>query len=93
MFWERIETVEREGERREEKEEDRGAKIKANKVWKFGFLVWKPTLIMNYMRFGMYLWVCMMIILLKPRVLLGFHLNPKIMESKVDKTLNSTRRS
>ena len=33
----------------------------------------------------MYLWVCMMIILLKPRVLLGFHFNPKIMESKVDK--------
>ena len=48
---------------------------------------------MNSMRFGMYLWVCMMIILLKPRVLLGFHLSPKIVESKVDKTLNSTRRS
>ena len=46
---------------------------------------------MNSMRFGMYLWVCMMIILLKPRVLLWFHLNPKIMESKVDKTLNGTR--
>ena len=41
----------------------------------------------------MYLWVCMMIILLKPRVLLGFHLSPKFVESKVDKTLNSTRRS
>ena len=27
--------------------------------------------------------VCMIIILPKPRVLLGFHLNPKIMESKV----------
>ena len=61
------ETVEREGERREEEEEDGGAKIKANKVWNFGFLAWKPTLIMNSMRFGMYLWVCMMIILLKPR--------------------------
>ena len=36
---------------------------------------------------------CMMIILLKPRVLLGFHLSPKIVESKVDKTLISTRRS
>ena len=33
--------------------------------------------------------VCMIIILPKPRVLLGFHLNPKIMESKVGKTLNS----
>ena len=49
--------------------------------------VWKPTLIMDSMRFGMDLWVCMMIILLKPRVLLGFHLNPKIMESKVEKNL------
>ena len=36
--------------------------------------------------------VCMIIILSKPRVLLGFHLNPKIMESKVGKTLNSTIR-
>ena len=35
--------------------------------------------------------VCMIIILPKPRVLLGFHPNPIIMESKVDKTLNSTR--
>ena len=33
--------------------------------------------------------VCMIIILLKPSVLLGFHPNPKIMESKVGKTLNS----
>ena len=33
--------------------------------------------------------VCMIIILPKPRVLLGFHLNPKIMESKVGNTLNS----
>ena len=47
--------------------------------------VWKLTLIMDSMRFGMDLWVCMMINLLKPRVLLGFHLNPKIMESKVGK--------
>ena len=55
--------------------------------------VWKLTLIMNSMKFGMDLWVCKMIILPKPRVFLGFHPNPKIMESKVDKTLNSTRRS
>ena len=48
---------------------------------------------MNSMRFGMDLLVCMMINLLKPRVFLGFHLIPKIMESKVGKTLNSTRRS
>ena len=31
----------------------------------------------------------MIIILPKPRVLLGFHHNPKIMESKVGKTLYS----
>ena len=37
MFWERRETVEREGERREEEEEDGGANIKANKVWNFEF--------------------------------------------------------
>ena len=36
--------------------------------------------------------VCMIIILPKPRVLLGFHLNPKILESKMGKTLNSTRK-
>ena len=35
--------------------------------------------------------VCMIIILPKPRVLLGFHLNPKIMESKVGKTPYGTR--
>ena len=35
--------------------------------------VWKFTLIMNSMRFGMDLWFCMIIILPKPRVLLGFH--------------------
>ena len=78
--------------REEEEKEDGGAKIKQKgmELWIF---VWKLTLVMNSMRFGMDLWVCMMINLLKPRVLLGFHLIPKIMESKVGKTLNSTRRS
>ena len=46
---------------------------------------------MDSMRFGMDLWFCMIVILPKPRVLLGFHPNPIIMESKVDKTLNSIR--
>ena len=36
--------------------------------------------------------VCVIIILPKPRVLLGFHPNPIIMESMVGKTLNSTRK-
>ena len=84
MFWERRETVEKEGERREEEEEDGGAKIKANKVWKL-------TLIMNSMRFGMDLWFSMIIIFPKLWVLLGFHLNPKIMESKVGKIPYGTR--
>ena len=35
--------------------------------------------------------ICMIIILPKPRVLLGFHPNPKIMESKVGKTPYGTR--
>ena len=68
--------------------EEKGG-IKSKKVWKL-------TLIMNSMRFDMDPWfcrVCMTNNLLKPRVLLGFHLIPKIMESKVGKTLNSTRRS
>ena len=85
-----------EGRRGEEEEEEKKRKKEdlsqdQAKVWNFGFLVWKPTLIMDSMRFGMYLWVCMMIILLKPRVLLGFHLNPKIKESRVGKTPYGTR--
>ena len=48
-------------ERRRVEEEEEESGIKAKKVWKL-------TLIMNSMRFGMDLWVCMMIILLKPRV-------------------------
>ena len=71
----------RRGRGREEEEEKKRSSKK----------VWKLTLIMNSMRFGMDLWFCMIIILPKPRVLLGFHLNPKIMESKVGKTLDSTR--
>ena len=53
------ETVERErgeSKRREEEEEEEDGEAKQAKVWNFGFLVWKPTLIMNSMRFGMYLW-------------------------------------
>ena len=34
---------------------------------------------------------CMVISCLQPRVLLGFHPNPIIIESKVDKTIKSTR--
>ena len=52
----------REEEERKKMEEPRSSKK-----------VWKLTLIMNSMRFGMDLWFCMIIILPKPRVLLGFH--------------------
>ena len=65
----------------------------ASQVMELWIFVSKLTLVINSMRFAMELWVCMMINFLKPSVLLGFHPNPKIMESKVDKTLNSTRRS
>ena len=37
------------------------------------------------------LWFCMIIIFPKLGVLLGFHLNPKIMESKVGKIPYGTR--
>ena len=53
-------------EKREEEEEEEKNKrkvIKQAKVWNFGFLVWKQTLIMDSMRFCMYLWICMIIIL------------------------------
>ena len=66
----------REEEEEEEEEEEGG--IKAKKVWKL-------TLIMNPMKFCMDLWFCRIIIFPKLGVLLGFHLNPKIMESKVGK--------
>ena len=72
--------------KKKRKRKRREEESQAKKVWNFGVFVWKLTLIMNSMRFGMDLWVFMMIILLKPRVLLGFHLIPKIMESKVGKT-------
>ena len=63
------------GGRREE-----GVEIKPSKpkVWNFGFLVWKLTLFMNPMRFGMDPWFCRIIIFPKLGVLLGFQINPKI---------------
>ena len=66
--------------RREEKEEEekRKKESQAKKVWKL-------TLIMNPMRFGMDIWFCRIIIFPKLGVLLGLHLNPKIMESMVGK--------
>ena len=47
----------------------------------------------EFYEIGMELWVCMMIILLKPRVFLGFYFNPKMMASKVGKPPYGTRSS
>ena len=55
--------------------------------------VWKLTLFMNPMRFGMDPWFCRIIIFPKLGVLLGFHLNPKMIASKVGKTPYDTRSS
>ena len=86
------------GQNVKEKEKKRGrgrrwrSQDQANKVWNFGFLVWKLTLIMNSMRFVMDLWFCMIIIFPKLGVFLGFHLNPKkVMESKEGKIPYGTR--
>ena len=83
MFWGEEEPYGRREEKRRE-EEDEGAKIKQAKK------VWKLTLIMNPMRFGMDLWLCRSIIFPKLGVFLGLHLNPKIMESKGGKTPHGT---
>ena len=88
----RDQTVEREGGEEKREEEKRKRKKRRGRR-RNQAKVWKRTLIMDSMRFGMDLWFCMIIILPKPRVLLGFYLNPIIMESKVDKTLNSIRSS
>ena len=71
----------RKRKRRRREEKKRGEE---SKVWNFGFL-YETT------KFDYGSMVCMIIILPKPRVLLGFHLNPKIMESKVGKTLYDTK--
>ena len=59
----------REGREEKEKREKKRKKKKmeeprsSKKVWNFGFLYGTMTLIMDSMRFGMDLWVCMMITL------------------------------
>ena len=65
--------------RREEEKESQAKKV------------WKLTLFMNPMRLCMNFHALMVILLPKSRVLLGFHLNPKFMESKVGKTPHGTR--
>ena len=75
-----------EGEKKKKGRRREGVEIKPSKP-----KVWKLTLIMNPMRFGMDLWLCRIIIFPKHGVLLGFHLNPKMIASKVGKTPYDTR--
>ena len=87
LIWEEKEKREGEGEekrKRKKKKRRRGRGDQAKKVWKL-------TLIMNPIRFGMDLWLGRIIIVPKHGVLLGFHLNPKFMSSKVGKTPHGTR--
>ena len=86
--WERTHREERreEEEEKEKRKKEDSSQDQAKKVWKL-------TLIMNPMRFGMDLWFCRIIIFPKLGVLLGFHLNPKMIASKVGKTPYGTRSS
>ena len=71
---------EEEERRRKEEEEDGGSKRYGTMTMsKNSSKIWYESLVL----YDYYL--------AKPRVLLGFHPNTIIMESKVDKTLNSTR--
>ena len=76
---------EEEGKEKKKKKEEEEAKFK---VWIFGFLYG------NYEFCGiMCIWTMVgMSMVFKPRVLLGFHPNPRFLESMVGKTLNGTRK-
>ena len=76
----------KEKEKRRGRERGDQAKIKAKKVWKL-------NLCMDSMRLCMNFHALLVILLPKHRVFVRVHLSPKFVESKVDKTLNSTRRS
>ena len=80
----RDQTIEREGKRKREKKRKR--KRRRREEEEDGGAQRYGTTKFEYGSL-----VCIIIILPKPRVSLGFHPNPIIMESKVDKTLNSTR--
>ena len=81
----------KEKRKRNKKKRRRGRGSQASQgmeLWIFGM---ETNLDYGFYEIDMYLWVCMMIIVLKPRVLLRFHLKPKIKESKVGKTPYGTR--
>ena len=58
---------------KEEKKKRKKKRSQASQGMELWIFVWKLTFIMNSMTFGMDIWFCMIIILPKPRVLLGFH--------------------
>ena len=75
-----------EEEEEEEGEEEEGRReAKQAKVWNLGFLYGTINSCMNFHT------IAWLLVVPKPRVLLGFHLNPIIMEDKVGKTLDSIR--
>ena len=70
LIWRKKKIVWGEGEGEEKRKKRRGRRRAKPKVWKL-------TLIMNPIIFGMDLWLGRIIIVPKHGVLLGFHLNPK----------------
>ena len=84
-----------EEEKREEEEEEekkkRGRRSQDQRYGTTNFEYGTLNFCMELQNLSMDLWFCMIIILPKPWVLLGFHLNPKIMENMVGKTLYDTR--
>ena len=72
--------------------EEKKKRSQASQGMELWIFVWKLTLIMDFMRLCMnfHAWL---VSSLSPNlgVLLGFHLNPKIIESKVGKTPYCTR--
>ena len=65
-------------ERERSKEEKKRKRKKGDSSQDQANKVWKLTLFMNPMRFGMDPWFCRIIIFPKLGVLLGFQINPKI---------------
>ena len=90
-FWGKTNRGEEEEEEEEGKEKKKKKKEKEEaklKVWIFGVLYGNYKFCM-----GLCIWTMVGIYMVfKPRVLLGFHPNPRFLESRVGKTLNGTRR-
>ena len=81
------EQKERRRRRREEEEEGRNQASQDQEVWNFGFCMELTLVWIIWNLYG----ILEKFMSSKPRVFLGFHLNPKIMGSKVGKTPYDTR--